>query len=258
MFVGAGLVLLGLVVGPMLGIVVDRSVERLALAPEHRCVRCEAPQGPRSLLPVVSWFLRCGTCGRSTGLRYPLVDIATAITFGLLGLRFTDGGDVDPKLVPYLGLAAVLVALSAIDLETHLLPNVIVWPSIAAGLFVVLVVSGELDRGEGIGPALLGGAVFGGFIGAAHVVNERGMGRGDVKLALLLGLFVGWLGADLFSATRLVLYAMLLALVGGAVVGLAVNIARRQLRSEIPFGPALAAGALVVILASPAIERLGT
>ncbi len=250
MLLAAGLVLLGLVVGPVLGIVVDRSVERLAVAPEHRCVRCEAPQGPRSLLPVASWFLRCVRCGHRTGLRYPAVDVATAVTFGLLGLRFGDGGTPDWRLWPYLGLAAVLVALSVIDIETHLLPNIIVWPSIGAGLFTVLVLSGELEDGAGIGPALIGGAVFGGFIGLAHVVHERGMGRGDVKLALLLGLFVGWLGTDTFAAARLVLYALFLALLGGGLVGLAVNVIRRQMGSEIPFGPALAAGAMIVILVS--------
>ena len=141
----------------------------------------------------------------------PAVDVVTALLFALLAWRFVevDGGGglvVDWKLGPYLAIGAVLVVLSAIDIETHLLPNILVWPSIGAGLFTVLVLSGELDGGDGIATALLGGAVFGGFIGVTHLAYEPGMGRGDVKLALLLGLFIGWLQTDLVETARVVLY----------------------------------------------------
>lgn len=257
MFLILGLFALGLIVGPVLGIAVDRTVERVRPRPEHRCVRCEHGQGARSLIPVISWRQKCLGCGRHKGLRYPAVDIAAALIFTLLGLRFLDNDGVDWRLWPYLVVAAVLVVLSAIDFETHLLPNIVVWPSIGMGLFAVLVLSGELGYPEGIGPALLGGAIFGGFIGLAHLVNEQGMGRGDVKLAVLLGLFVGWLQSDVLLATRLVLYAIFIALLGGGLAGLAYNLIRRRGRAEIPFGPALAAGALVVILLSPSLIGTG-
>jgi leader peptidase (prepilin peptidase)/N-methyltransferase len=201
----------------------------------------------------VSWFESCDACGQHKGLRYPAVDIGTAVVFGLLAWRFVDSGDggvvIDWKLWPYLGVGAVLVVLSAIDVETHLLPNIVVWPSIGVSLFLVLVLSGELDGGDGIATSLLGGAVFGGFIGLVHLVYEQGMGRGDVKLALLLGLFIGWLQTDPLETTRLVLYAIFLALLGGGLVGLAYNAIRKRGRAEIPFGPALAVGALAVIIA---------
>ncbi|MDH3682309.1 MAG: A24 family peptidase [Acidimicrobiia bacterium] len=257
MLIVAGLAILGLLLGPSLGIVVDRAVDRLRPAAEHRCVHCQHPQGPGSLIPVVGWFRTCQGCDRYTGWRYPAVDVTTAIVFGLLGVRFVDDGSIDWKLWPYLALGAVLVVLSVIDIETHLLPNVLVWPAIGVSLFLVFVVSGELGDGDAITAALLGGAIFGGFIGAAHLVHEQGMGRGDVKLALLLGLFVGWVETDLFVVTRLVLYALFLALLGGGLVGLAVNAIRRRGRAEIPFGPALAAGSLAIILVSPAIAGTG-
>ncbi len=252
------LFVLGLLLGPLLGIAVDRTVERLKPQPEHRCAHCRAPQGPLSLVPVITWFRSCGNCGRRTGARYPTVDLLAAVVFAALGSRFGgDDGAVDWRLWPYLAVAALLVVLSVIDIETHLLPNILVWPAIAVGLFAVLVLSGELDYGEGIAAALLGGAVFGGFIGAAHLVHEQGMGRGDVKLALLLGLFVGWLQADLLLATRLVLYAILLSLLGGGLIGMAYNLVRGRGRAEIPFGPALAAGTLVIIVISPNLIGAG-
>jgi leader peptidase (prepilin peptidase)/N-methyltransferase len=198
-------------------------------------------------MPVASWWQRCGGCGRGQWWRYPLVDLLTAGLFAALALRFGSSA----VLGPYLALAAVVVVLSVIDLETHLLRNLVMWPAILGGLFLVLVVSGELNDAEAVRGALVGAAVFGGVIGLMHLVYEAGMGRGDVKLSLLLGLFVGWLASDAFTATRLVLYALLLACLAGGVGGMAFNLARgRGRKAEIPFGPALALGAVVVVLAS--------
>lgn len=252
MFVLAlSLAILGIVVGPVLGVVVDRAVERERIRPEHRCVNCRLGQGRRSLVPVLHWRLRCSGCSLGKGLRYVMIDVVTATVFAAFGLRFGVGW----QLLPYLGLAAIVIVLATIDVETHLLPNVVMWPGIWTGLFAIFVLSGELDYPEGIGAALVGGAVFGGFIGLAHVVHEQGMGRGDVKLALLLGLFVGWLQPDLLVATRLVLYTIFLALLGGGLVGLVYNRVRSRGRSEIPFGPALALAALVIIVISPALTE---
>lgn len=243
------LVAAGLITGPWVGIIVDRAVDRIRLEPQHRCSACQTGLGSRSLRPVLSWTDHCPSCANHKGVRYPMVDLATVAVFVALGLRF----GWSPMLVPYLALGAVLVALSAIDIETHLLPNIIVWPSIVAGLFLILVFSGEFDYVDGINSALLGAAVFGGFIGLAHVIYENGMGRGDVKLALLLGLFVGWLQPSLLETTRLVFWTILLALVGGGVLGMIYNLIRGRGRAEIPFGPALAAATLVVVVVSPAI-----
>ncbi len=244
-----GLLALGVVVGPILGIAVDRVVERLPFQPEHRCTTCQEGLGPASLVPIVGWRGRCGSCSSHKGVRYPLIDLATAAVFALLGVRFGSSW----MLVPYLGLGAVLVVLSAIDVETHLLPNIIVWPSFLAGLFAVLVVSGQRDYAEGVTSALLGVAVFTGFIGAAHIVYEPGMGRGDVKLSMILGLFLGWLQPSLLDTTRLVLFTILVALLGGGLIGLAYNAIRRRGRAEIPFGPALAAATLAAVLVSSSV-----
>ncbi len=241
-----GLLALGVVVSPGLGIIVDRAVERLAPQAEHRCTTCQNGLGPSSLIPIRSWWQRCQACGSHKGLRYPLVDIAAALTFAMLGVRFGGGW----MLAPYLGLAAVLIVLSAIDAETHLLPNVITWPSFLVGLFVIFVISGQRDYAAGIGSALLGAAVFAGFIGAAHLAYEQGMGRGDVKLSLTLGLFLGWLQPSLIDTTRLVLFTILAALVGGAVFGTAYNLIKRRGRAEIPFGPALAVATIAAVLVS--------
>ena len=244
-----GLLALGVVVGPLLGIVVDRTVEQLEPQLEHRCTSCQTGLGHASLIPIVSWRNRCPSCASHKGIRYPLVDLATGVAFALMGMRFGAGW----MLAPYLGFAAVLIVLSAIDAETHLLPNVIVWPSFLAGLFTVLVISGQRDYAAGISSALLGAAVFAGFIGAAHVIYEPGMGRGDVKLSMTLGLFLGWVQPDLIDTTRLVLFTIIAALAGGGLIGLAYNIIRSRGRAEIPFGPALAGATLAAVLVSGSV-----
>lgn len=244
-----GLMALGVVVGPLLGVIVDRTVTREILQLEHRCTSCSEGLGRSSLIPVVSWKDRCGACGAHKGRRYPLVDLSIALTFAMLGLRFGVGW----MLLPYMALAAVLVVLSAIDTETHLLPNVIVWPSFFAGLFIIFVISGQQDYANGIYSALVGAAVFAGFIGAAHLVYEQGMGRGDVKLSMTLGLFLGWLQPGLIDTTRLVLATIFVALLGGGIGGLIYNTVKSRGRAEIPFGPALAAATLVAVLASSSV-----
>ncbi len=254
LLLGIGFFLFGLALGPWLGIAVDRVVERVSFRPEHRCTNCQQGQGRSSLIPVVSWFADCVTCNQSVGRRYLMVDVATAFTFAALAYRF---GAV-AVLGPYLAFGAVLIVLSAIDFETHLLPNIIVWPSVLTGLFLILVISGQLGYSEGISSALLGGAVFGGFIGLSHVVYAPGMGRGDVKLSLLLGLFLGWMHPSLIEATRLVFLTIIAALLGGGLIGLVYNRVRKLGKAEIPFGPALAIATITAVIVSPRLVDVVT
>ena len=138
----------------------------------------------------------------------------------------------------------VLVVLTVIDLEHKLLPNRVVYPSIVAGaiaLALVALVDGDLDR---LRPAALGALVFAGFLFIVAFIAPAGMGGGDVKLALLLGLFLGY--ADGVGVT---LVGMFLSFAIGAVVSTGLMIAGRAGRkSAVPFGPFLAAGTVSAIL----------
>lgn len=238
--------LVGLVLGPFLGVVVDRAVERERLRPHHRCTGCRADLGARSLIPVVSWFGACPRCERHPGWRYPLTDLAAAVAFGVVGFRFGFGWPA----IAYAALAAVLVVLSVIDVETHLLPNVITYPAFLGGLGLIVVLSLALGHGGHLPSALIGGFTAFALLLVLHVILPAGMGLGDVKLAPTLGLFLGWMYDSPLTAVSLVLYALLIASAGGGLVGLAVNTLRRR-RGEFPFGPALAAATLTVIGAAP-------
>lgn len=236
--------IIGLLVGPLLGIAVDRTVERIRPQAEHRCPQCKTGLGLASLIPVGGWFVGCPANDKHRSLRYPMVDLATSVGFGLVGFRFGS----DWMLTPYLGFTGVLVVLAVIDIETHLLPNIIMWPAIWAGLFVVLVLSGLNDYPEGINSALVAAAVASGFIGAAHLAYEAGMGRGDVKLALLVGLLVGWPQAEVVTALRLAFATLIVALLTIGIGGGLYNLVRRRGRVEIAFGPALIGACMVMIV----------
>lgn len=242
------LLLVALIAGPWLGIAVDRLIDRTPPTMEHRCCHCAQGLGLSSLMPVYHWRQRCGHCHSRQTARYWSVDGLLSVVFVALGLRF--GWSL--QLVPYMALAGVLVVLSVVDIETHLLPNIVVWPSIVTGIAITLGLSPFIDESRWA-PAIIGGLVYGGFIGLAHIVYPPGMGRGDVKLALLLGIFIGWVAAEWIDAIRLVMYAMIVASLGGAIGGVLYNLATRRGREEIPFGPALAASALLVIVSSGAI-----
>lgn len=246
------LALVGLALGPLLGVVVDRAVEREPLRPEHRCPSCRASLGPRALVPVLGWATRCGGCAGRPAWRYPVVDLATAASFAVVGARFGFGW---PTLA-YAALCAVLVVLSVIDLETHLLPNVITYPALLGGLALVVVLSAVLGTPDHLSSAVVGAVTAFALLLAFHVIRPAGMGLGDVKLAPTLGLFLGWLYNSPLTAVSLVLYAILVASLGGGVIGLAVNAVRRR-REEVPFGPALALGTLLVIAVSPSLVPAG-
>lgn len=241
---GILLAVLGLLVGPFLGIIVDRAVERERPALLHRCQECGTGLNVQALIPVFGWKSRCQTDASHSSWRYPLVDIATAASFAIAGVRFGSGW----MLWPYLLFFAALVVMSVIDVETHLLLNILTFPSFVVGSFLVLTLSGPQDYADAMWPAFLGAAVFGGVILMAFIVYPPGMGLGDAKLAPTLGLFLGWLTTSPLLAVRLTLYALIVGLLGAALVGLGLR-ATKVLgsKAEIPMGPGLAVGTIVVI-----------
>lgn len=246
---------LGLILGPWLGMVVDRAVEREGLAVEHRCPRCHASLGgPAALVPVASWFRRCGEDPTHSTIRYPLVDVATAAGFALVGLRFGTSWE----LGPYLLLVAALVTMSAIDVETHLLLNILTYPTLVLSAFLIVFLHSAADDGARTGPALLGALLFGGLLGAAFLAYPPGLGFGDVKLAPTLGLFLGWLTADMLVAVRLVFYAIIVSFFLAGFGGLALRaLTKQSTKAEIPMGPSLAFGTFVIILvSSPSVTGL--
>jgi leader peptidase (prepilin peptidase)/N-methyltransferase len=184
----------GLLIGSFLNVVVWRVPRGESIVrPPSACPSCHALIRPRDNVPVISWLLlrgRCRACGCAISRRYPIVEASTALVFVLVGLRL----GATSALPAFVYLAGVAIALALIDLDTHRLPNAIVLPSYLVIGVLLLLASGGSGDWSAMWRALIGGAAMYAFYFVAMVVYPAGMGFGDVKLAGLLGLCLGWLG----------------------------------------------------------------
>ncbi len=231
----------GLVIGSFLNVVAWRLPRHESLVmPGSHCPGCSAPVRPFDNLPVLSWVLlrgRCRDCRSSISVRYPLVEALCAVL--AIAVVSTRHGLHD--IVLGLVLVALLVPIALIDLDHRLIPNRLT----LAGAVAALAIGLATDP-AGAPEQLIAGAAAGGFLLLAALARPGGMGMGDVKLAGMLGLFLG----------RDVAVALLVALLAGSLVGIAV-MARRGVaegrKTAIPFGPFLALGGCVALLAGPAI-----
>ena len=233
------LLLLGLAVGSFLNVCIHRIPRGQSLVyPSSRCPGCGYELRWFDNIPVVSYVSllgRCRKCRARISLRYPLVEVATMALFAMHGLSF----GWTALLVPRLLFACILVVLFAIDLEHHLLPNVITLPGIVIGLIASTVLPpGLIDALVGM---LIGGGVLW-VIGEAYYrySGQEGMGGGDVKMLAMIGAFLGW---------KLVLVTLVLSSLAGSIIGLGVIVVKRGgLKYALPYGTFLALGALVASL----------
>jgi leader peptidase (prepilin peptidase)/N-methyltransferase len=176
-----------------------------------------------------------------------LVHALVLVLFVVAAVRFDDASV--GELFAFLVLFTALAALAVIDGEIYRLPDLIVLPTLAASIPIIVIVSVAVDEPDRIRYALVGAAVYFGFLFVAHLISPRGMGFGDVKLAAVMGLYVGWLGTSYVEALALVLWAMLLGFLTGTVLGVVLLVARRGSR-PFPFGPFLALGCVAAIVLS--------
>lgn len=244
--------LFGLVIGSFLNVVVYRVPAGIALTRESRCPRCDAPVRWWQNVPVLGWLAlrgRCAHCRDGISVRYPLVEASTGAAFVLVAwLWAVVTGASQPwtwvALVAFLYFAAVAIALTLIDLDTHRLPDAIVLPSyvVAAGLFTVACLLGA--PWESLLRAGIGMAGLYAFYFALRFIRPAGMGGGDVKLAGVVGLYLGWLSWDALVVGAVAAFAL-----GGAFGILLIATRRASRRSGIPFGPWMIAGAVAGLLA---------
>jgi leader peptidase (prepilin peptidase)/N-methyltransferase len=220
------------------------------VAPRSRCPACQAPIRAVHNIPVLSWLAlrgRCATCRAPISLRYPLVELATAAAFAAVAWRFGFGLSAGLALV----FTAYLIALTGIDVDRQLLPDVLTVPL----LWFALVASLWHSAGDPAPPAPLRDAVIGAVAGYLFlwlvyqlfklVTGKEGMGYGDFKLFAAIGAWLGW---------QMLPLVLLLAALVGAAVGVAMIAARRLGRGvPISFGPYLAGAAWIALMWGPAI-----
>ncbi|MET4703600.1 prepilin peptidase [Frigoribacterium sp. UYMn621] len=253
---------LGLLLGSFLNVVVYRvPIGKSIVSPPSACPNCEHEIKPYDNIPVLSWLLlrgKCRNCAAPIAARYPLVELATSASFALVALGFapaafaatTSAAAVAAVLVmvAFLYLAAITIALALIDLDVHKLPNVIVIPAyaVSAALFgAASILSGDFGPLIGSGIAMAGLFLF--YLVMA-LVYPGGMGLGDVKLAGVLGIYLGWAG---WGAVAVGAFSAFLLAGVFSIILLATKRAGRK--SGIPFGPWMFAGAWLGIVVGNAV-----
>jgi leader peptidase (prepilin peptidase)/N-methyltransferase len=259
------LALFGLCIGSFLNVVIHRlplmlergwkmeSAELLGVAheetpaitlatPGSRCPACGHAIAWYENIPLASWLwlrARCSACKAPISARYPLVEVATAVLFALVGWRF----GAEPVALLWCFFCAVLVALAGIDWDTTLLPDNLTLPLLWAGL-----------TSAAVGWTIpLADAVWGAIVGYLSLwsvywlfkltTGKEGMGFGDFKLLAALGAWLGW---------KMILPIVLGASVIGAIIGILMKMSSSLREGRyVPFGPFLAGAGLVVVFAGP-------
>ncbi len=241
---------LGLVVGSFLNVVVHRVPRgESVVRPRSRCPACAAPVAPRDNVPVLSFLLlrgRCRGCRSAISPRYPLVEAGTAVLFGATAARF----GATAVLPAFLYLAAIALALALIDIDVKRLPNAIVLPSYpVAAVLLGLAAAARADAAPLLRAAEGMAACYAGYYLLAWAY-PAGMGFGDVKLAGVLGLYLGYLG---WAAVAVGIFAGFLY--GGLVALAVLLVGRAGRKSTLPFGPFMLAGAFTAVFAAAPIAH---
>jgi leader peptidase (prepilin peptidase)/N-methyltransferase len=226
---------IGAIFGSFLNVVIHRMPRHESVvSPASHCPACDMPVKPYDNIPILSWLMlrgHCRGCGASISVRYPAVEALTAALCAGAVLINHSAASIALSVV----LILVVVPAALIDLEHRIIPNRIT----AFGAVLALAIGLALDP-AGEPERLIAGAAAGGFLLIAALAYPGGMGMGDVKLAGVMGLFLGAAVAP----------ALLIALVAGVLLG-AVVIARKGAqagrKTAVPFGPFLALGALLAI-----------
>jgi leader peptidase (prepilin peptidase)/N-methyltransferase len=241
---------LGLLVGSFLNVVIYRVPRNESIvSPRSSCPACGAPIRERDNIPVVSWLLlrgRCRQCQAPISARYPLVELACAALFAGTAARFGYRWD----LPAYLALFAGLLALSCIDVERMILPKKIVYPLTILVAALLLLAAAETGNWHAYVVGAICAAGWFVVFFALNYASPRVLGFGDVRLSLVLGLSLGWLGVGY------VLLGFFAANVIGAVVGITLIATKHMERqSRIPYGVFLASGCALAVFAGPELLR---
>jgi leader peptidase (prepilin peptidase)/N-methyltransferase len=235
----------GLMIGSFLNVCIARLPRgESVVSPGSHCPKCNTPIQWYDNIPVLSYLVlgaKCRACRAPISVRYPLVEITTAVAFVLQAIAFPD----EPiLLVSRLVFTAMLIVLFGTDYDTQRLPNVITLPGIVVGLVF------SLFTPPGIVASLIGAALGAGILLAVRWIWRKlrgvdAMGLGDVKMLAMIGAFLGW---------RQIWVVLFVASLTGATVGVLLTMRQgRSMQTRLPFGTFLAIAAYIASIVG---ERL--
>jgi leader peptidase (prepilin peptidase)/N-methyltransferase len=233
----------GLAIGSFLNVVIYRVPRSLSvIRPRSSCPGCHEFIASRDNVPVLSWLLlrgRCRHCRTAISPRYPLVELSTALLFAATAWRLGPHW----SLVAFFVANAGLLALAAIDLEHLLLPRALIYATLGPVAAWLILTAGTTHQWHRLALAVACSLVWGVTFFVLNFVAPKALGFGDVRLAYLLGLLLGWLSPSS------VLLGFFLANLIGAVVGVLLIVTGKLSRKQaVPYGVFLFCGYLVTFL----------
>ena len=240
---------IGAIIGSFLNVVIWRVPNHISIVNPKRsfCPNCKARIAWYDNIPVVSWLAlgaQCRHCKESVAVRYPLVESLTGVAFAAVTAGGVFGFYESWALPALFFFAAVSIVVAFIDLDHHLILNVVIYPSLGIGAVLLALASLLAGDWRRMLTALIGAVALGAFYLLLALVWAGGMGGGDVKLAVLIGLMLGW-----FGVPQLIVGAFAAFFVGGIISIVLLALRKVRLRGGIPFGPSMVIGAWIGIYA---------
>ncbi len=235
--------ILGMVIGSFLNVCIYRIPREESLVwPGSHCPCCNRKLTAAELVPVIGFLMlkgRCRTCGIRISARYPMVEALTGLAFLWAAINAQTTLDFIGSALFLSGLIVIFL----IDYDHWIIPNAVVFPLLAAAL----IISGL--KGMFLENLLTAAGGYAGFFAIRIIgtiaAKQEAMGQGDVKMAAMMGAFLGW---------RLLLAGFFIAFLVGAIVSIALILYRRSgVKDEIPFGPMLAIGGAIAMISGPEI-----
>ncbi len=239
-------ILIGLALGSFSNVCIYRIPQgKSILAPSSLCPKCGSRIRFYDNIPVASYLIlkgKCRDCKAKISLQYPLVELVTAALLALAYLRFGLSWDFAARGI----LIVIMILTFFIDLRHRIIPDALTFPGLILGFLLSFVVSSPSVWNSLLGIAVGGGMFYLAAILGELVFKKESMGGGDIKLAMMLGAFLGWQNMLLI----LLLSAFLGSLVGGAALLFSKKLKETR---TIPFGPFLSLGAVIAMFAGDAI-----
>ena len=232
--------ILGLIVGSFCNVCIYRIPKNESIIyPASHCPKCRTTIKPVDNIPLLSYILlkgRCRNCGSKISIQYPVVELLTGIIYLIIYLIY----GLSIQSLVYIILSSALIIIAFIDLNEQIVPDVISLPGIGVGLILSFFVPYLSFINSALGVVVGGGIILIIALVGSMIFKKEAMGGGDVKLAAMIGAFLGW---------RYTIISLFLGFFLGALIGIILIMTKIKKREDaIPFGPFIALGSLITLL----------
>lgn len=232
--------ILGLIVGSFSNVCIYRMPRNESVIyPASHCPNCHSNISPKDNIPLLSFILlkgRCRNCKSKISIQYPIVEFLTGLTYLIIYLAY----GLSVQTLIYIILSSALIIIAFIDLNEQIVPDVISLPGIAIGFIISFFVSYISYMNSALGVLAGGGIILIIGLGGSVIFKKEAMGGGDVKLAAMIGAFLGW---------RYIIISLFLGFFLGALAGIFLILSKIKSREDvIPFGPFIVLGSFITLL----------